>query len=63
MVEIKPSDIAKIHISYPDIEEQKKIVRQLDDIQDKINTLQSNYGHTITLCNDLKQAFLKSIFE
>lgn len=62
VVEIKPSDIAKIHISYPDTKEQKEIVRKLDDIQGKIDTLQSNYNQTLTLCNDLKQALLKSIF-
>lgn len=63
VVEIKPCDIAKIHISYPDTKEQKEIVRKLDDIQGKIDALQSNYSNSITLCNDLKQALLKSIFE
>ena len=62
VVEIKPSDIAKIHISYPCIAEQKDIVCKLDDIQAKLGKLRANYNQTLTLCNDLKQALLKSIF-
>lgn len=63
VVEIKPSDIAKIPIIYPkDKEEQRKIVSRLDAISEKVKALQANYDQTITLCNDLKQALLKSIF-
>lgn len=63
VVEIKPSDIAKIHISYPKtIAQQQEIVSRLDEISEKVKALQSNYDQTITLCNDLKQALLKSIF-
>lgn len=64
VVEIKPSDIGKIHISYPkDKQEQQQIVARLDAISERVKALQSNYDKTITLCNDLKQALLKSIFE
>ena len=62
VVEIKPSDIAKISISFPSQEEQKKIVARLGELQNKLKQLQANYTETITLCNDLKQALLKSIF-
>lgn len=63
VVEIKPSDIAKIPIIYPkDKEEQRKIVSRLDAISEKVKALQANYDQTITLCNDLKQSLLKSIF-
>lgn len=63
VVEIKPSDIAKIPILYPkDKDEQQKIVSRLDAISEKVKTLQANYDQTITLCNDLKQSLLKSIF-
>lgn len=63
VVEIKPGDIAKIGISVPSQEEQQKIVKRLDEIQLKIDELSKNYNQTITLCNDLKQSLLKSIFE
>lgn len=64
VVEIKPSDIAKIHISYPKtIEQQQQIVARLDTLSEKVARLQENYNKTITLCNDLKQSLLKSIFE
>lgn len=63
VVEIKPSDIAKIPIIYPkDKEEQRKIVSRLDAISEKVKALQANYDQTINLCNDLKQSLLKSIF-
>ena len=63
VVEIKPSDIAKIGISYPTVEEQKQIVIHLDTLSAKVKQLQENYNETITLCNDLKQSLLKKIFE
>ena len=63
VVEIKPSDIAKIDIDYPTtLKEQRDIVVILDTLSDKVSRLQENYNNTITLCNDLKQSLLKSIF-
>lgn len=44
------------------VEEQQRIAARLDEISEKVKALQSNYDQTITLCNDLKQALLKSIF-
>ena len=44
-------------------EEQEQIATILDDLSDKLVSLQENYDKTLTLCNDLKQALLKSIFE
>ena len=43
--------------------EQRDIVAILDTLSDKVARLQANYNQTLTLCNDLKQALLKSIFE
>ncbi len=45
------------------IEEQKKIVDNLDTLSAKVKQLEKNYNETITLCNDLKQSLLKRIFE
>lgn len=42
--------------------EQERIAARLDTISEKVKALQANYDQTITLCNDLKQALLKSIF-
>lgn len=55
--------IKSIVVPIPSMEVQKAIAATLDNIQDKITVLQSNYNQTLTLCNDLKQALLKSIFE
>ena len=44
------------------IGEQQRIVKLLEAVIEKIYSLRSNYDNTITLCNDLKQALLKSIF-
>ena len=64
VVEIKPSDIAKIEINYPSsLKEQQDIVAILDTLSDKVKALQENYNKTLVLCNDLKQSLLKSIFE
>ncbi len=64
VVEIKPSDIAKISITYPKTrDEQAYIVKELDTLSGKVQSLQDNYTQTLTLCNDLKQALLKQIFD
>lgn len=52
-----------LKIFTPQYSEQVKITKVLEDILIRVNTLQSNYTQTLTLCNDLKQALLKSIFE
>lgn len=50
-------------INFPhDVNEQQKIIDKLDNIFENCKQLQSNYDRTLTLCNDLKQALLKSIF-
>ncbi len=46
----------------PSLAEQERIAARLDEISEKVKTLQANYDQTITLCNDLKQSLLKSIF-
>jgi len=55
--------IKSIVVPIPSLEEQEAIATILDEMQVKIESLQSNYDQIVTLCNDLKQAFLKSIFE
>ena len=54
--------LKSITLPIPSLPEQQQIAKQLDAISDKIKLLQQNYNKTITLCNDLKQALLKSIF-
>ena len=50
-------------IKYPSIKEQQSIADRLDALSANVKALQSNYTETITLCNDLKQALLKKVFE
>lgn len=49
-------------VKYPPLQEQYDIVAKLDILSAKIQSLQSNYDQTVTLCNDLKQSLLKDIF-
>ena len=49
-------------IFYPPLSEQQQIAEQLDKLSAKIQSLQSNFDTTVTLCNDLKQSILKDIF-
>lgn len=51
-----------ISIPVPPLPEQERIAARLDAISEKVKALQANYDQTINLCNDLKQALLKSIF-
>ncbi len=48
---------------FPCIDTQKKIADRLDALSANVKALQTNYAETITLCNDLKQALLKKVFE
>lgn len=52
-----------LEVFIPSYKEQRDIVVILDSLSDKVARLQENYDQTITLCNDLKQSLLKSIFE
>lgn len=54
--------VASVSISFPSLPEQERIAARLDEISEKVKALQANYDQTINLCNDLKQALLKSIF-
>lgn len=56
------NQLKKIIVRYPSLTRQKEVVAYLDAISQKVKSLQSNYDKTLTLCNDLKQALLKSIF-
>lgn len=60
---IAMKNLIKLPIALPPLPEQQRIAERLDAISDKVKALQSNYDQTLTLCNDLKQALLKSIFE
>lgn len=56
------ANLSKVILAYPDDNTQNKIVYTLDKISAKIQSLQSNFDTTVTLCNDLKQSILKDIF-
>lgn len=52
----------EVYVYFPPLPEQERIAARLDAISEKVKALQANYDNTITLCNDLKQSLLKSIF-
>lgn len=56
------NQLKNIPIYLPSLPEQERIAARLDAISEKVKALQANYDQTINLCNDLKQALLKSIF-
>lgn len=59
---LNKTSIGKIKLPIIPLAEQERIAARLDTISEKVKALQANYDQTITLCNDLKQALLKSIF-
>lgn len=57
------TDLENHIIEFPNIEIQSQIIICISELSAKVKALQSNYTETITLCNDLKQALLKKVFE
>ena len=60
---ITQEEFAEFSIPLPTLSEQEEIVRKLDALSEKCRQLEENYRQTITLCNDLKQALLRQVFE
>ena len=63
VMEIKPSDIAKIPIVFPSAEEQRRIVSRLDSLSAHVRELEEVTQKTIAECDALKQALLRKVFE
>jgi type I restriction enzyme S subunit len=63
VMEIKPSDIAKIPIVFPSKEDQQIIVSHLDSLSSNIRKLEELQQKTIAECDALKQAMLREVFE
>ena len=47
----------------PSLEEQKQIIKQLDALSQKNETLQQNYAQQIADCAEMRQAILREAFE
>lgn len=62
-LEISKRTVENIPIIIPSILEQQQIAAKLDELFAKVKSLGTNFTETITLCNDLKQALLKKVFE
>ena len=63
VVEIKPSDIAKIPISIPPLSEQQAIVTHLDTLSEKLKTVEEKQKAIVAECDAMKQALLREVFE
>ena len=64
MKNIPPFSVFKqLLIPLPPIEEQKRIVLKLDDLSQKLETLQQNYAQQIADCAEMRQAILREAFE
>ena len=50
-------------ILFPPLSEQTAIVAKLDSLSAKVKQLKDNYTRTVALCDEMKQALLKEVFE
>lgn len=55
--------LSEIEIPIPPLAEQERIVKELDALSAKINTLKANYRRQIECCDELRQSLLKKAFE
>lgn len=53
----------QLSIRIPPLAEQQAIVSRLDTLSEHCRKLEQNYRDTLTLCDDLKQALLREVFE
>lgn len=60
---ISIADIKNFEIPIPPLAEQERIVKELDALSAKINTLKANYRRQIECCDELRQSLLKKAFE
>lgn len=60
---ISISDIRLFEIPLPPLPEQKRIVKELDTLSEKVRQLQEIYTKQIANCDELKQAYLQKAFE
>lgn len=55
--------IKEIKIPLPPLPEQKRIVKELDTLSEKVRQLQEIYTKQIANCDELKQSYLQKAFE
>lgn len=61
--QINNIDINPLTISLPPLPEQKRIVKELDTLSEKVRQLQEIYTKQIANCEELKQSLLQKAFE
>ena len=61
--QINNIDINPLTIPLPPLPEQKRIVKELDTLSEKVRQLQEIYTKQIANCDELKQAYLQKAFE
>ena len=57
------TSLRKFPIPLPTLPEQKRIVKELDTLSEKVRQLQEIYTKQIANCDELKQAYLQKAFE
>ncbi len=60
---ITRSDVLEMSLNLPPLPEQKRIVKELDALSEKVRQLQEIYTKQIANCDELKQAYLQKAFE
>ena len=56
-------ELSSVCVCLPSIDEQNRIVAQLDALSQKTETLQQNYARQIADCAEMRQAILREAFE
>ena len=53
----------EVKVFFPPLSTQQSIVTHLDAVSEKCKALEANYTKQIQLCDDMKQALLRQVFE
>ena len=63
MTHITKGIIENVHIVFPSIPDQHRIVAHLDSLSEKVKSLESNLNKVTAECAALKQSILRQVFE
>ena len=62
LMQINIRDLRRLRLAFPEIEDQRSMVKKLDDISAEVKRLEAIYQQKLTALAELKQSLLQKAF-